>query len=415
MISFKTILTGCAKAIVTISTLGVLVTACAPVQNQDAPALPAAASVAAPTANLTDGCIGAFDPAVDYFPEKVVITRSDAFSVAYFKHYKVVTVNAPAPGAKPIEYALVQCGAPAPTGFDAAQIIEVPVKTIVTMSTTYLPFLEQLGVLDRLVGVDDTTYISNPTVAQMAADGKLAIIGTGATVNVEKALDLQPDLIMTYASGAPDYDSHPKLLEAGLKVVLNGEWLDTSPLGRAEWGKYIALFVNKEATAEETFNKVAENYDRLAALAGSATQTPSVLMATDYQGTWYMPGGQSFVARYLKDAGATYPWADDASTGSLPLAFEEIYDKAKDADAWLNLGYVNSLEELKGMDARYADFAAFKSGAVWNNSKRMTANGGNDYYESGVARPDELLADMIAILHPDLLPDRELVYYVQLK
>src|SRR5690606_29674146 len=112
-----------------------------------------------------------------------------------------------------------------------------------------LPFLDELGLLDRLVGLDDATYVSNPTVLKMAEEGKLTMIGYGAGVNVEQALELSPDLILTYGSGALDYDAHPVLIEAGLKTVVNAEWLDVSPLGRAEWGKFIAIFFNKEADA----------------------------------------------------------------------------------------------------------------------------------------------------------------------
>src|SRR5690606_12303935 len=106
---------------------------------------------------------------------------------------------------------LVQCGTPAPEGFLDKQIIEVPVQTVVTMSTSYLPFLDELGLLDRLVGLDDATYVSNPTVLKMAEEGKLTMIGYGAGVNVEQALELSPDLILTYGSGALDYDAHPVL------------------------------------------------------------------------------------------------------------------------------------------------------------------------------------------------------------
>ncbi|HXF85965.1 MAG TPA: ABC transporter substrate-binding protein [Anaerolineales bacterium] len=373
---------------------------------------------AAPEHNLTDGCVpeGQFDPNVDYFPEKATLTYTENFSIEYHNNYKVVTIAMPYPGAsEPLQYALVQCGTPAPEGFAEQQIIEVPVQTIVTMSTTYLPFLDELGLLDRLVGLDDATYVSNPTVLKMAEEGKLTMIGYGSSVNVEKALELAPDLIMTYGSGAPEYDAHPVLLDAGLKVVLNAEWMDTSPLGRAEWGKFIAAFFNKEADAEALFAEKAQKYEELKALVANVAEKPTVFTATAYQGTWNVPGGNSFAAAFLKDAGATYLWADDTSTGSLPLSFEAVFEKAKDADYWLNVGFVGSLEDLKSLDARYADFAAFQNGNVWNNDAKTSPNGGNDYYESAVAHPEIVLADLIKIFHPDLLPDHELVYYRQLK
>jgi iron complex transport system substrate-binding protein len=374
--------------------------------------------VTAPEHNLTDGCIpeGQFSAEVDYFPEKASLQYTDGFSIEYHNSYKVITVKTPWPGAsESLQYVLVQCGAPAPEGFPAEQIIEVPVKSIVTMSTSYLPFLDELGVLDRLVGLDDATYVSNPTVLKMAEEGKLTMIGYGSGVNVEKALELKPDLIMTYGSGAPEYDAHPVLIQAGLKVAINAEWLDTSPLGRAEWGKFIAAFFNKEAAAESLFNEKVTRYNELKALTASLTEKPTVFTGSAYQGTWNVPGGKSFAAAFLSDAGAAYLWADDTSTGSLPLAFEAVFEKAKDADYWLNVGFFGSLDDLKAADARYADFAAFQKGNVWNNDAKSSPNGGNDYYESAVAHPEVVLADLIKIFHPDLLPDHELVYYRQLK
>lgn len=393
-----------------------LLAACQPVADAPAPAVPAAALSGAPTANLTDGCITGFDPAIDYFPAKLTPAYADGFAVEYHGHYKVVTVATPWQGAsEPLRYALVQCGAPAPDGFDAAAIIEVPVMRFVGMSTTYLPVLERLGVLDRLVGLDDITYVNNETVRAMADAGRLGFIGYGAYVNVEEALNLEPDLILTYAAGSLDYDAHPKLIEAGLPVVVEASWLDASPLGRTEWLKFIALFFNQEAVAEASFAETAERYTALAALADQVSDRPTVLADTVFQGTWYMPGGQSYMARYLADAGGDFLWADEPASGSTPLSFEAVFDRAQDADIWVNLGYTSSLDDLLTQDARYADFKAFQTGQVWNNNARVNESGGSDYYESGSANPDVVLADLIKILHPTLLPEHELVYYQQLK
>ncbi len=370
----------------------------------------------APTANLTDGCVDSYSTEVDYFPEKVELTHTDGFTVVYSNNYKVITIAKPWPGAESaLDYVLVQCGTPAPEGYDATQIIEVPVSTIATMSTSYLPFLDSLGIIDRLVAVDDATYVNNPTVLAKAEAGEIAQVGYGSGVNVEQLIDLEPAIIMTYGSGSPDYDAHPVLLNAGLHAVVNAEWLETSPLGRAEWGKFIALFFNQEALAEEQFSATAQQYEALKAQAAAVENRPTVLTDTEYQGSWYVAGGQSFAAQLWADAGAAYLWADEPSTASIPLAFEAVYDKAADADYWINVGFVNSLAEMTAADARYANFAAFQSGNVWNNNKQQNANGGNDYYESAVAHPDVVLADLISIFHPEILPDHETVYYQQLQ
>ncbi|MDJ0754271.1 MAG: ABC transporter substrate-binding protein [Ardenticatenaceae bacterium] len=366
--------------------------------------------------NLTSGCVENYEDGVDYFPQKVEITQATNFSVEYFNNYKVVTILSPFVGAESgISYVLVQCGTPAPEGVEAAAVIEVPINSIVAMSTTYLPGIQELGVLDKVVGVDTAAFTTNQTVVEGVAAGNIAEIGSGAQVNVEAAIDLDPDLIMTYGSGSADFDSEPKLREAGLDVVLNAEFLETSPLGRAEWVDYLALFYNEEAASEAWFDGVVNAYTDLQELAATAEAQPTVFTDTPFEGTWYMSGGGSFAAQLLADAGASYVYADDEQTGSLFLDFETVLNDASETDFWLNVGFYGSLDDLSGADGRFTEFAAYQNDRVFNNDAKLTANGGNDYFEGAVIRPDLVLADLIAIFHPELLPDHELVYYRQLQ
>lgn len=366
----------------------------------------------APSSNLTDGCVETYDESVDYFPQKTAVTHADGFTIDYFNNYKVVTVAAPWLGAEDsATYVLVQCGTPNPPGFEDAVVLDIPVRRFVSMSTTYLPYLEAYGLMDSLVGVDNATYAYSPSVQAALAAGELVELGSGATVNVEAALDLNPDIIMTSASGSADFDTHPKLEEVGLTVVLNADYLDVTPLGRAEWGKFIAAFYNEEAQAEALFNTTATEYDSLVALTADVSERPTVLANTPFEGTWYMPGGQSYTAQLLDAAGADYLWGEDESTGTLFLDFESVYDQAADGDYWLNLGFVFSLADLEAADERYADFAAFQNGTTYNYDLRTNAFGGNDFFESAAANPQLVLADLIKIFHPDLVPDHDFVYY----
>ena len=248
----------------------------------------------APTSNLTNSCVENYDESVDYFPEKTQVTHADGFTVEYFNNYKVVTVAAPWLGAEDsATYLLVQCGTPAPEGFEDAVTVEVPINSFVSMSTTYLPYLDAFGLLDRLVGVDFGAYAYNPTVQEMLAAGELAELGSGSTVNVEAALELDPDGITTSASGSADFDTHPKLEEVGLTVVLNADYLDITPLGRAEWGKFIATFFNEETQADALFNDVVAEYEALTELTTDVAERPTVFASFSFEGTWYMRGGQS--------------------------------------------------------------------------------------------------------------------------
>ncbi len=363
------------------------------------------AEMVAPTANFTDGCVENYAEGVDYFPEKAQVTHSDGFTIEYFPNYKVITVNSPYPGAEEVAtYVLVQCGTAVPAGFEDAVTIEVPINSLVAMSTTYLPHLPTLNAVDTLVGLDSLAFASTPEIRERIDAGQVAEVGFGAEVNVEQVLDLDPDVVMTYSSGSADFDAQPKLEEAGITVVVNSDYLDANPLGQAEWVKFLAAFFNQEAAANTWFDGVATEYEELTELAATADTQPTVLLNTPFEGTWYMAGGQSYIAQLLADAGAAYLWADDPSATTLFLDFESVFDKAQAADYWLNLGFVASLADLAATDERFGEFAAFQNGRVYNNDARVNANG-------GAANPHWVLADLIKIFHPDLLPEHEFVYY----
>jgi iron complex transport system substrate-binding protein len=388
----------------------------APQEPAEGPAEEPAPEAAAPTANLTEGCVDNYAEGVDYFPEKASIDYAAGFDIEYFDNYKVVTVTRPWPGAdRTFEYVLVQCGTPAPQDVGDALVIEVPVTTIVPMSSTQLPHLEDLGLLDHIVGINQLAFIYNPTVRQMVESGQVAELTNAAMeVNVEVALDLNPSLIMDFSSGAPEFDTFPALIDAGLPVVINGDWAEDTTLGRAEWIKFMAVFYNVEARADEVFAGIVSQYEEAAQLARSATERPTVFTSSPFQGTWYMPGGGSYVAELLSDAGADYVFSDDDSVGSLFLDFETVFERAQDADMWINVDFA-SLEEMAGTDERFTEFAAFQNGQVYAFNRRVSEQGGNDYYESSAARPHLILLDLVKIFHPDLIPDHDFVYYRQLE
>lgn len=354
----------------------------------------------------------------DLFPNKATVKYAQGFTIEYFDTYKRLTVTQPWSGAnESFSYILVPEGGSAPDETNGSLVVQTPIKSIVTMSTTYFPFLEDLNQLDTLVGVDDVTYVYNEKVRSKAANGELTIVGGGAgggTVNLELLIELDPDLIMTSASGVPELDAHPKLIEADLPVVLNGDYLENSPLGRAEWSKFIAAFFDQEALAEEQFDQLVARYQDLVHLAASVSYHPTVFTNTDFQGSWYVPAGESYAAILLKDAGADYLWADQPGTGAVPLAFEAVLEQANAADFWLNVGFASDLTSLLEMEERYENFSAFTTGQVYNYNKRVTDTGGMDYFESGVANPDLILADLVAIFHPELMPSHEFYYYTQL-
>jgi len=197
--------------------------------------------------------------------------------------------------------------------------------------------------------------------------------------------------------------------------VINSDYLEQDPLGRAEWGKFIAAFFEKEAEADRLFDEMVARYQQAKALTSNLPTRVTVFTNTAYEGTWYMPGGESYIAILLADAGADYLFKDIEGSGAQPLDFEVVLERAKDADYWINVGALSELSALAAMDARYADFRAFQEGKVYTYSKRMNASGAVDYFESGAAAPDVILMDLIKAFYPDLLPEHEFFYYQALQ
>jgi iron complex transport system substrate-binding protein len=358
-------------------------------------------------------CATVYDPQVDYFPNKIKVTEAKGFTVEYHRNYKVVSVKNPWRNADvTFQYVLIQCNTPAPTGFKNAQIVRVPVNSIAVMSTTHLPLLDKLGLVDRIIGVSDFTQINTPSVVARIKAGKLQEVGRSNNTNVERVLEIKPELVTTYGVGNPKFDSHPKLIEAGLPVAIIAEYMESSPLGRAEWLKFMALFFNREAAAETEFDRMASKYRSIAKIASQAKNKPTVFSGFDSRGTWYIPGGDSYSAKFISDAGGDYIWKDDRSTGSLNLSFEQVFDRAQSAEVWINSSQAwQSVSDITNTDRRYAKFRAVANPKLFNPTARMNATGGNDFWEGGTANPDLVLADLVKALHPELLPKHQFVYY----
>jgi iron complex transport system substrate-binding protein len=352
-----------------------------------------------------------FQPDRDYFPHKTKLLYADRFQVSYHKSYKVVTVTGAWEGAPSMKYALVQCGAPIPAGFD--QVIEIPVHSMAALSTTYLSHFGTLGVTDRLKAVSRREQINDQQVHTQISQGKTVEVGGGSTLNRELLLSLGIDVIFTYGTGNPQVDGLANLESLPLAIV--AEYRETSPLARTEWLKYFALFFNQEALADAHFLKIVSNYEKLKQLVAPIKQRPTVFAGFANQGTWFAPGGQSYVAQFFRDAGADYVFTTEPSVGGIPLSFEAVFARAAGADFWLNGNQDwHSLADVRAADERYGGFAAYQQKRVFVNNNRLNKTGGNDYWESGIANPDLVLSDLIKIFHPELMPNHSLVYYKRL-
>lgn len=285
---------------------------------------------------------------------------------------------------------------------------------VVCTSTSHLPYFEMLGKEDVVVGFPNVSYISSEVFRRKVEEGEITDLGPDGGMNMELLLSLQPDAVIAFDMGG-ESATLDKIAEAGIPVYYNSDFLESSPLGRAEWIKFFGALLDEEQKADSIFSSIADEYNRLVDLTKDVAETPTVLNGVVYGDTWFMPGGGNWASEFYANAGGEYLWASDTTSGWLELSFEAVFDKGREADFWIGTSSYNSKEEMLGAESRYAKFEPFQEDRVYNYSKLRSPTGGYDFFESGYARPDLVLSDLIKILHPELLPAYETVYFEQLK
>ncbi|MDH5604557.1 MAG: ABC transporter substrate-binding protein [Cyclobacteriaceae bacterium] len=329
------------------------------------------------------------------------------FDISRVENGILLTIIEPFPGAeKPVQY-LLHDKVYMPLGEQDVQPVKVPLNSIICTSTSHIPLLEYLSLGDKLTGFPHTNYISSPVTRKRIDEGKVRDIGNVEQLNIEVVLSLAPDAIMGYAmqkGGAID-----RLKELGIPVLLNTDFLEEHPLGRAEWIKFTGLLFGKYAEADSIFKAIEAAY--LMTVKKEKVSSPRVFSGSLYGDAWFMPGGKNYAARLLEDAGYTYAWSTDSSNGFLQLDFESVYDQAADCEYWISPAPFKTLQDLGNADSRYMNFAAYKSGNVYTYDNRIGATGGNMYLELGYLRPDLVLKDLVKIRDPGSLPDHSLYFY----
>jgi len=342
------------------------------------------------------------------------IKHAKGLTILTKENYSIVEVSSPWPNSKKkYYYILKKKNAVIPKEYKNFTQIQVPIKTIVLTSTTHIPSLEMLGEENKLIGFPNLNYISSEKVRNLIDAGKIKELGSNQSLNTEVILDLQPDVIMGY--GLDNKNPTLENLEKnGLKVILNGDWNEQSPLGKAEWIKLFGVLFGKEKQANEIFNSIEKSYNETLKLVEKTKVKPTVLSGSLYEDKWYLPQGESWGAKFITNANGNYLWAKTKGTGSLSLSFEKVYSLAKNADIWFMDQYT-SLEEIKNANPHYSQFKAFKTKNIYSFSKKKGKTGGVIYYELAPNRPDLVLKDLVKIFHPELLPNYELYFFEKLK
>ncbi len=349
--------------------------------------------------------------------EVPVISYAKRFRIEKTDEYSQLSVIDPWQGASDIvqKWFLVPRGKELPSFIDSSQVIKVPVKKIVCMSTTHIAMIAALDETRSIQGFSGTRFLFSHELTENVENGTIREIGYEDNLNKELILKLNPDLVMVYGIGSESAGFIGKLKELGVKVLYNADYLETDPLGKAEWVKMIGALYSKEYMADSLFRTIEEEYNMIKSYVNThAKERPEVLLGLPFKDTWYVSPGNSYVSRLIEDAGGDYLWHSIVSSVSMPMGLENVYIKALSADYWLNTGTADSKNEILSIDSRLAELPCFKKGNLFNNNNRTNFNGGNDYWESGSLNPNIILYDIASILHPGLFPDRKLYYYKKL-
>lgn len=347
--------------------------------------------------------------------DTVKLSYAERFRILRIGNHRLVEVKNPFPGSTDTyKYLLVRKGEPLPAIDPETTLISVPVERIVCTSTTHIPLLDYLDESNALVGFPTTDYISSEKMRKRIDEGLITELGIDKGLNMERLATLKPDFVMAY-SLTGELGQFKKMEELGIPVIMNAEYLEKHPLGRAEWIKFMALFFNKEEMADSIFQQIELAYTGTQLLVENVPDKPTVMSGIVYGDTWFLPGGRNYAAQLFKDAGCSYLWSDTESNGFLELSFESVFEKAHHADLWIGVASFQSLHEIEEVDKRYAHFDSFKNGNVYTYDYRKGAKGGSEYLELGYLRPDLILNDLVKIAHPELLPDEELYFHKKLQ
>lgn len=307
-------------------------------------------------------------------------------------------------------YILLDRDAPVPARLPQGTVVRVPLRQSAVYSSVHCSLLDELGALQAIRGVCDLKYIQLPRIHEGCRAGRIADLGDSMNPDIEKIIELRPDAILL--SPFENSGGYGRLDKLGIPLVECADYMETSPLGRAEWMRFYGLLFGRAAEADSLFAQVERRYLALAGGVAGVACRPRVFGGLKSGSAWYVAGGRSTVGRFYADAGADYVFGYLENSGSVPLSFETVYDKAREADMWLIKYNAPQDKTLRGLAADYAPYAGFRAcreGQVYGcNTGRVP------YYEETPFHPEWLLADLIKIFHPETAGAQEWRYFRKL-
>ena len=291
------------------------------------------------------------------------------------------------------------------------QVLRGEARRIVCLSSSYVAMLDALGCVERVVGVSGIDFVANPYITTHRE--QIGDVGYDGNFNYELLVALDADLVLLYGVFGPS-QMEPKLEELGIPYLYMGEYVEQSPLAKAEWLIALAEVVGQRAEAIRYIEQITPEYEAWREQATQCTTRPKVMLNTPYGDSWFMPSRSSYIARLIEDAGGEYLYHGNHSSGSQTIDLEQATLLTAEADFWLDVSNVPDRDALRRLYPRFANLRCVEQGALYNNDRRARPNGGNDYWESGVIHPHLILRDLVKILHPELV-EEEFIYYRRLE
>lgn len=340
------------------------------------------------------------------------IHYAKGFRINHFNDYTQIIVLNPWDSTKVLDtYILVDRNKKLPAKLPEGTVVRTPVERVAFASSVHAGMWNQLNKAQRTVGVCEPEYFHIPVIVAGLKSGKIADLGMATSINIEKLIAAAPEILVVSPF---ENTKRTEFEKVNLAVVKDASYMEESPLGRAEWIKFEAAFTNEDELAKDIFSKIEKNYTELCNKVATTQNRPTVFTEKKFGDIWYTAGSKSYLGRFLQDAGANYLWKDLSQSGSAPFTFEQVYARAIKADYWL-LKYNDAQTDmtygtLKNEYNLYANFNAFKQKHVFAINTAKTP-----FYETGPMQPDLVLADLVHIFHPELLPGYKPKYYFNLK
>ena len=302
-------------------------------------------------------------------------------------------------------YLLVDKTKEIPANCPGGVVVRVPLEKSAVFTTVHCSLIEELGAVNSISGICELEYITNPNIISLTQSGKIVDFGSSMSPDIEKIITVSPDAILL--SPFNNSGGHGGLDKLGIPIVECADYMESDPLGRAEWIKLYGMLFGKESEADSIFSKVTETYTQIEKEAQQETGShPSLLYGLDNGGSWFIPGGKSYMAKMFVSAGANYIFGETTHSGAEPFAFETVYDKGCNADIWLILGTEVADKTYKDLQ-RFSNFKSYKEKRVYACNTTKTS-----FFDEIPFHPERLLKDLYIIFHSEKYGDvNEYLHY----